>query len=236
MKKQATEEELAAAVCLYLKDLGFEIYSEVGSPGGPVLDIVAKRDSLLWVVECKTKLNATVCAQAERSTWDANWVSVAVGERRQARTSLVHSWLTSKLNESGIGIIEATAPWFKEDNEWQVKEELAPKFRRRTSNKLMENLHDGYKDFAPAGNAQGLRWSPFRQTCQLLEKFVCRHPGCSAAEAVAAIDHHYKTPTSAKQSLLKWIRAGKVKGVRVEDGRPPRLHPIQQTPTQVERR
>lgn len=223
---KATEEELASAVCLYLKDMGFEIYSEVGSYGGPVLDIVAKRGSLLWVVECKTTLNATVCAQAARSTWDANWVSVAVGERRRAGTSLVRSWLTDKLEEAGIGIIEATEPWFKEDGEWQVSELLAPRFRRRVSEQLMRNLHEAQKDYAPAGNAQGLRWSPFRQTCDLLGKYVRRHPGCSVSDAVTAIDHHYKTFTSAKQSLVKWARAGKIPAVRVE-GRPPRLYPAE---------
>lgn len=221
-----TETELAAAVCKYLEDLQFEVFKEVQCEyGGPIVDIVARRGRLLWAVECKTQLNATVCAQAERHLRDANLVSIAVPTSRNRTNYVVKSWLERTAKDQGIGIIQVDR-W-----EWQdpadrliVEESARPKFRRKRSRMLEKTLHEGHKNYAEAGNAEGLRWSPFKATCDKVLSFVKRNPGCTVAELIEEIDHHYRSVTSAKQSIVKWARLGKVPGVRVEEGRPVRLY------------
>lgn len=55
---------------------------------------------------------------------------------------------------------------------------------------------------------------------------VNREPGIALREALAQVHHHYRTDSTARACLAKWILGGSVPGVRLErDGKRLVLHP-----------
>jgi hypothetical protein len=83
--------------------------------------------------------------------------------------------------------------------------------------------------YAPAGNAESLRWTPWRQTCDNLKQAVQKRPGIPFKELVEGLDHHYATVANARASLRHWIAEGKIEGVRLErDGRYLRAYPAEE--------
>lgn len=81
----------------------------------------------------------------------------------------------------------------------------------------------------PAGTNTGGRWSPFRETCDKIRRFVEQHPGATLAEVISGVDHHYRKDSTAHASISKWARLGKIRGVVVrKDGRLYRMY-VQET-------
>lgn len=229
MRREApSEQELARHVVAWLLDYGWEVYQEVQpSWGGPIADIVAVQGPLLWVVECKTSFGLAVLEQADHWEHFANMTSVATPPARSNRR-----WATRNFRErvlfgaTGIGHLVVNHHEYLRAGESAVSEAFKARLRRRISKQLRESLVPEQKTEVAAGSANGGHWTPFRQTCKHLRDFVARNPGCSIKDAVAAIDHHYNTPSSARSSLRIWIEKGKVAGVRAEfEGRRIKLVP-----------
>jgi hypothetical protein len=217
--EQITEVELAAKVIAWLRDMGWEIYQEVQlhEHGGKRADIVAKRGRLLWVVECKLQFGVAVLEQARRWLHQANYVSVACGGSRSNEVLDHYCALT------GIGRI--SVPSLKVDYESvymvpRIQSEREPALRRAVEGRLLKALREEHKTWAPAGNADSLRWSPFQATCKALADAVKRAPGVSVKDAIAGLEHHYRCESTARACLLKWAETGSVPGVYVRrDGR-----------------
>lgn len=75
----ASEQDLAQVVVAWLEEQGWEVYQEVMAwAGGPIADIVARKDGQYWIIEVKRRLNLTVLAQAARWGEHAHMVSVAL--------------------------------------------------------------------------------------------------------------------------------------------------------------
>ena len=73
----------------------------------------------------------------------------------------------------------------------------------------MDVVHDGHKAFK--AGAQGKRWSPYRQTVDLLVKHVEGDPGCTVKDAVKQIKHHWSSNRVAVRKLVDLIRKGSIK-------------------------
>ena len=211
-----TEQDLAGRVVAYLQDLQWEVYQEVQIiTQSTIADIVAVQGPQVWVVECKTTFGFKVCGQAFDWKGAANRVSVAVPYRRWSRFE------EKVLRFAGIGAL--TVP---ELGMGEVREALAPELVRKPPlrDRLIGRLTEAQKTFAPAGNAEGRRWTPFQQTCLDLARHVAHNPGCLLKDAVDSIQTHYASVSTARSCLRIWIDEGKVRGVRMEkDGRKLRL-------------
>jgi hypothetical protein len=207
-----TEQELAAHIVAYLRDLDFEVYQEVSINVGPVLDICAKRGPMLWAIECKTKLNQDVCEQAVYWTRRAHLVSVATAQASKAFV------LKDYLYMHGIGRIVVHD--YGEHIPIRVEEVTRAAFRRRVEG---IELHEAQKTYAKAGTNRGGYYSPFKATCDALREFLKHQPNPTVRDAARAISHHYTSSSAAAGSLYTWAKAGRIPGVGVSKGRPLRF-------------
>lgn len=207
-----SEIEIGRAVATYLSEQGWEVFQEVQmGRGGSRADLVARLGHRLWVVECKTTFGLSVLEQADAWRRYANWISVAVPPtRRGAMAVRVAEWL-------GVGVLCV-------GNSVEVR--VAPRLCRRVIGRLGESLRDEHRTWAEAGSAHGDYWTPFRHTARALAEVVRLEPGISMSAAVKQIKHHYGKDSTAVTSLLNWVHAEKVPGIRaVKNGHRIALHP-----------
>lgn len=217
--------QLAAAVVAWLENQRFEVYQEVQLRFGcNVADIVATRDGLLWVVETKTTLTLEVIAQAKAWKPYAHRTFIAVPKARtfSAGRALAYDVCRSQ----GIGALEVSEP-HTYDMDMGIRERVSAAINRRADAQAIRSLLTGeHKTFAKAGNADGKRWTPFKNTCKQVRDHVTANPGVTLKECVDAIDHHYASPTSARSSIAAWARAGILEGVHVaREGQALKLYP-----------
>lgn len=100
--------------------------------------------------------------------------------------------------------------------------ELEPPNLHRIKQSLIDryvNVTERHKNAVP-GNADADYWTPWRETCHRVEEFVRENPDCTTDELVEGIDHHYANNSSAKSSIVQWIRRGKIHvGIEKRGGR-----------------
>lgn len=223
MTNKKTEADLARHVIAWLEGQSWEVYQEVQLVSqGLIADIVAIQGQLVWIVECKTSFGLSVIEQAYNWRGKAHFVSVAVPESNR-NTAREHRMADLVISMFGIGCIAVSG-----SGNWaQVRERVAVRLNRQARvKKIRGTLTPAHKDFASAGNSQGLHWTPFQQTCLHVRRAVEECPGITMKELIGSIKTHYASPASARASLLHWIEAGKVAGVRLErEGKNLRLHP-----------
>lgn len=215
------EEDLASHVAAWIEAQGWEVYREVTiGMSMPRADLCAVSGKWLWVVECKMRFGFDVMAQALDWSRYANAVSVAVpkGVSRNSRGRRLGEQVC---RDMGLGLILAS-PLNEWCPRWGV---IAPRLRRTRDPKLAQALHPDQKG-GPAGTAKGGYYTPFRGTCCRLRDLVRKSPGIDAKSAIKALDHHYASDTSARAHLLRHVRNGFLDGIRIENGRPPRLYPV----------
>lgn len=188
--KKIKESVIADKAIEYLEKQGWEIFKEVGGPGGRC-DIVAKRNELLWAIECKVNFGLNVIEQA--LNWKkykkANYISVAV------------SSMPSKLGKEicfdrGIGIFHY--------QKWSdsVKEIEPADF---ISDIKPFKLFDEQKEWGEAGTKEGGYFTPFKKTCCNLVGIVKETNGIELNKAFKELEHHYRSLSSAKQCLKGFI-------------------------------
>ena len=203
-----SEQDVARVLVEHLKKTHEKVHQEVMSyHSGPVADVVAVAGRTRWVIETKTSLNFDVFEQAVFWLRYAHRVSVCVPASRRNRD--IAEKVCAKF---GIGVLTVS--------QWGgVQEVLAPEFRRKVMS--MDYLRDEQAtgEYADAGSAAGGHWTPFRATCNALVKAVQQAPGLTVKDYLPRITHHYATAASARASLMKWIAAGKVDGLRLQDGK-----------------
>lgn len=244
---QIRETDVAAAVVAWLAEFDWTVYQEVSlGASARTVDLVAVRGPLLWAIECKVSLGLAVLEQAHGLRGLAHYVSVAVqGARRGG-----HSWgfASSAMKEAGIGMFTVHQEFVSGEGggfKWVADRIIEPRMTRRvarigtwgarnTYRKLLPKdqrktaaypylrdlLVEAQRTCAAAGNNRSQRWSPWRQTCEEILRYVRLHPGCSPAACLELIPHHYQTEATARSSMVLWVRKGRVPGVEERrDGR-----------------
>lgn len=211
-EKWGSEADLAAAVVAYLEALQWTIYQEVEGFSG-IADIVGVQDDKIIVVETKKSLTFDVIAQAMRWKPYAHQVSVAVPKTKGVSGGRQLAFRVCAEHE--IGVLEVTK-W--SGGETHINEERpAPTRKKIIPTGLKMKLREEHKTYAKAGSANGGHWTPFKSTCEALRREVeSGRPGRTLIEVVKELDHHYASPSSARNHLGHWIEKGKVAGVRLE--------------------
>ena len=228
MDRFASEQAMAAEVVRWLNDQGWDVYEEVQAfSSGPRADIVAIRDALIWVIECKTTFSLDVIAQAREWSWLASAVSVAVpsGRDSRARRFAEHCCRTEGIGVIYVAPLDPEFEWAR--GKWGC---TAPAFRRVRKSPLRNAIHNSHKRFR-AGNANCEYHTPWRATCEELRRVVGDSPGLTMKEVLAKMNgHHYQGDASARSSLVRQVRIGIIKGVRLDKSkRPYRLHPSEES-------
>ena len=206
--KFATETELCERLCEWLVAKGWELYFEVDF--GTIADIVARKDDLLWVIECKLTCSLDLIAQGIGRKPYADFVSIAFPERRTRWGGWVA--VRAALSYAGVGALEVI-PESTFGGGMIVKRKLDPVCQHRISDRLFDALNERQKTYAKPGNSDGARWSPYKNTCEQLLELVKGNEGIALKAAVEKIKHHYSSKASAENSLRTWIKEGKVAGV-----------------------
>jgi len=200
--------------------MGWEIYQEVQIYAfDRRADIVALKGNITWVIETKMNAGLEVIQQANRWQTHAHYVSIAVPRGRRSRTAHFARLVCKKFD---IGMLECDMY----NDRYNVRQDVAPKLYRNPYRRLRNTLTEHHKTYAEAGNSDGKFWSPFKQTCKELVRAVTAKPGMTMKELVNSISHHYSSDATAKGSIVYWARAGKIPGIKVDEGsRPLRVYP-----------
>lgn len=209
-----SETELAAILVPWLTDQEWEVFQEVQlSRGGRVADIVARRDSIIWIIECKLSLGFAVLDQACNWLFYAHYVSLAAPTRHLRSAHIC-------LQTLGIGYLQISRG--------DVSEISRPRLNRSARADRV-CLRDEHKTWAQAGNANRGHFTPFKDTCRNVRNMVTQQPGITMKELIDRVPTHYSSSSTARSALAKWIQRGVVKGVESRrDGRYLRLYPIQE--------
>lgn len=226
--KFASEVDLGKAIVEHLERDRWDVYQEV-APGsyGHGADIVAVRGPLLMVVELKMGFNIAVLAQAARWVGHAHYAVVATPTGRD------NAFNVNVCKAFGVGWVEAAPKpeetWLQGEKAEGIRWRLAPAFHRPNKKllaKFRAALHPEQKTYLAAGSPGGGGFTPWRAFCEAVAKAVKAAPGITVKETILAITHHYPNAQSACSAALTWIRAGQIKGVRIDvKVRPYRLYP-----------
>jgi hypothetical protein len=216
-----SEVELARVVVGYLRENQWDVYQEV-QVSNWVADIVAVNGRLVWVIETKRSLTFDVVDQAVRWQRYSNYVSVAVPPSYSKGRHFAYR----VCKKFGIGALSVSGPMVDRPD-GNVREQVISRLNRKAMvHRIHDRLYPAHRTYAEAGNAQGRRWSPFRETCDRVRLAVERQPGITMKELIDGIETHYASTASAKSAIAKWVRRGAVAGVRYEvEGRRLRFYP-----------
>lgn len=208
-----SESSLAAAVIGWLKLQGWDVYQEVQcATYGRTADIVAVRASLTWIIEAKLSMTLAVLEQAHKWNGWANLVSIAV-PATTGKALRGSQFASLACHHFGIGVIKVEHSGRRESFDHYITSREGSRSRRLIGKGIAEMLHERQRDFAPAGNPDGARFTPYGQTCEELSKIVTKQPGISLKDALRSLQHHYSSVSSARTALTKWGLKGTVKGV-----------------------
>lgn len=217
------ETDLAEKVIEYLRQNQWKVYQEVNLwRSGNRADIVATQGPLLWVIETKLTLSLALIYQALQWQKKAHFVSIAVPAPRRYFNAAGDYFC----RKEGIGVLAVdsfrTGPAYE-----RLKPVL---FRKAHVEHIKSHLCEQQKTFAKAGNADGKYWTPYQETCRLINEAVRSNPGITLKDLIGSIKHHYISGASATSSISHWARAGKIKGIRCDkDGRFLRFYPEERT-------
>jgi hypothetical protein len=217
-----TEVQLAERAMVELTADGWDVYPEVESRGNGRLraDMICLRDGITMAVEVKTSFSISVIAQAYNWIGVTDYTCVAVPCRAS------QAFAEKICRQFGIGVIH---PRVMSSGQHQIQFNVQPALHRhpkKIRDAIRHALHEEQKRFKP-GNASCEYYTPFRATTEQLARIVREKPGIVARAAISEIKHHYHCDATAQSSLVHWARLGKVRGVRVEDGRPLRFFPVE---------
>jgi len=203
-----SEASLAAKVVQYLQEDKWEVYQEVKFSkylGSPIADIVAVRNNLLWIIECKRSLTLDVMEQA--SSWKVPLRSVAVPysksrhiKNRKQNGGYIGYRIAKDYLKIGIIVVGSTL----------ITEPVSPPILREfykngkyLKGLLVEEQKSG--EYSVAGSKGGGYYTPYQKTIKYVKDYISRNPGVTFKEIIDYIDgnryHHYSTPGSMKQSL-----------------------------------
>lgn len=217
-----SEVELAKPVVEWLNDQHWNVYQEVEFSGhSGVADIVAERQGILWIIECKTTYSFAVLNQAMR--WPAHYRSVAVprqlrGDNRDYRVAEDYYH---------VGVIEVELEFGP-----QVKERLLPKLfirhnsRNHAVKHLIGQLTDLHKTYAAAGARSGNHLTEYKRSMMQIRKMIEEQPGCTVQNIYEQLGKlHYSNKSSFKGNVLSCLTTFESEWCSVDkDAKPYRLY------------
>lgn len=201
-----TEQEQASHVIHLVRDWGWDVYQEVaqsGHGGAPRCDIVAVQQKLRWAIECKISLGLSVISQAHFWQTYCHYASVAVKPFTHTRASRLGEQVCKHY---GIGILIC-------HNETNVSEYLRPRLNRKA---IELKLYEEQRTEGKAGSRDNGYFTEFGSTKKSLIRMVEKNPGIEFSRLILEIDHHYRTLSTAKSCLRKYIGSSVIPELRTE--------------------
>ncbi len=197
------EVHIAGIVSSRLTEDSWEVYPEVQlKASGGVADLVAIRNGLSHVVECKRYLSLDILAQALRWVNTSSLVSVAVP---RTKTTAGKRLAVHICRAHGVGVLEVSSGRL---------ESLLPAVNRYLPNgsPWVEWVSDKHR-VAVSGRNHGPRYTAWDATCDALRDFVEGVTVIPLSTAVSKIQHHYKDDKSACRSLSMCLVRGDIEGL-----------------------
>lgn len=212
-----SEQVIAGAVVYWLKETGWEVYQEV-VVGGPRADIIATQGPLLRVIEVKTSFTTTVVEQAWHWCPWAHFVHIAIPSSKSKRYQRNgRSVLRAFCRDHGIGVLDIRDAGWNEDRELRIDEDIPSKLRRSAMvERIRKQLRPEHQRWGNAGNADHQYWTPWRGTCEDWRRYVEKHPGCTLKEIIEKAGHHYRTDSTARSCMAKYLSDGVIDGIVVK--------------------
>lgn len=195
------ETDLAKQIVEWLQEQHWEVYQEV-LRYSTTADIVAVQGPLVWVIECKTTLSIGVMLQASR--WMTHFRSVAVPSARHSRPR--NAAFQVARSHFKVGVITVSPHSFAYSDTAIEEEVAAPYMReyRELALRLRDTLEPEHKTFAPAGSADGKKWTPYKRTIRDVRSFLEKNPGSTMRQIQEDIGRgHYASPASMRGNLGK---------------------------------
>jgi len=206
-REHIKETELASVVVSWLSDQHWDVYQEVQfTQGGGIADIVAVRNEIIWIIECKTSYCIDVLEQATR--WGVHYRSVAVPWSRAHRNYAVAEYFFK------VGVLDVS--------ETVTEMVLAPMFIHgkqgvRQAKQYKDSLLELHKTFCPAGSKGSQHLTPYKITMTEVRKVIEQNPGCTVGFVYEQLGKmHYSSKQSFMGSLLvaldsfeKWCKIDK---------------------------
>lgn len=201
-----TEADIAAAAIAWLKSQGFECYSEVPCYGGRA-DIVAVRQSVVWIVETKIGLSADLCLQCrDRLREQCNGVLAVAGGKGKSdyRGHPLIDWLSGH----GIGFarVDPKRKSFLLDQ--------MPKLRRVDSEKFRQRLCEQQK--SNIAGTSGKYWTPFKDLVQGLQAALREGPLAQVGTLSCFRDYKTRSDANNKRALTDYLEKGLIPGWGIE--------------------
>ena len=220
------ETELAKSVIVWLKAQHWEVYQEVQPTScARVADIVAVSGRLVWIIECKTSLSLALLEQSIEWRGYAHYISVAVPYPK--RSCAGHRVADMFLRQHGIGKIETGKYGWSSSG--GVDQDIPARLNRKLVRDIKKDLCEKHKTYAEAGNADGRRWTPFKNTVNELNAVVRDNPGICLKDAIDKTRHHYASDSGARASISQYLQTPNqtiIPGVMCKkEGRFLRLYP-----------
>ena len=224
-KLKLSEAGLAAKVVKYLQDDRWEVYQEVKFSkylGMPIADIVATRNSLIWIIECKTSLTLNVMDQANKWKVPLRSVAVPYSVTRYKKNREAGGYIGYKIAKDylKIGIIEV--------GDIKITEPVNPPIMRefyKNGNHFKSLLVDEQKsgEYSLAGKKGGGYYTPYQKTIKYVKEYIKSNPGKEFKDIIDFLDgnnfHHYATPASMKQALKIALETFESSWCKIEDGK-----------------
>lgn len=191
------ETEIAKAVSQWLIEQHWEVYPEVRPDSvGPRHDIVAIRNKIAWIIECKTSFGLAVIEQALHAKMRAHFASVAVpgGVNRKN-----YAFQRRICRDYGIGVI--TVSQFA-----TIRQIVAPVLNRtayRMANRLINCCTENHKTMGVAGGKSAF-YTPYKRTINSVRKIIRRFGECDIKTIMKELkEHHYSNDKTATACILQ---------------------------------
>lgn len=196
------ETDLAKPIIFYLEEHGWSVYQEV-IIHGRIADIVATFGKLTWIIECKTSLSLKLLEQIYGWRGYANYISIAIPIKSNFGSSFIETFLKN----DGIGAFTV--------NEYsEVYKRIEPKLNRKVIG-ISKFIKPEHKFWAEAGSQKGY-FTPFQQTKNNIQQAIKGYPdGILFNDFLKKIKYHYRTESTARSCLRKWIDSGVIKGIKI---------------------
>jgi len=199
------ETDIGIAAKRYLESHGWEVYPEVQlNASGGIADIVAVKDDVIWVVECKMRVTLALLKQLWRWRKYANMLSVAVlaGSLYPQHLARLHGekdFQGAMLDKFGFGCFGVLV------NPPRIESLLSGAGFERERDDFLHVIRDQHRDSAP-GQVEGKRFTALDSTLANLVEYVRGHPGVALREAVSQIRHHCKDNRSAAGTVRQHLK------------------------------
>lgn len=193
------ESDLAQKFVDYLK-YDYELFFEFMD-----IDIYGKAKNHTIGIEVKTSLNFKVIQQACRNINRCNYSYIAIPEPKTGNFGF------DICKVLGVGVLLYSEKYDRVYRHIDCKlNRHARKFKDPSS--VFKKAIPGTKS-----GEHGIK-SPFQISVDNIEKYVCRHPGCSINECVLNTNWHWINKSSAKSCIATYIKNGIIKTIELKDG------------------